>query len=89
MKDSIFLLRCVDCDALGYVSRLWLRTSIQVSAGRRNQVHHYVECMNCGARLKSRHRDLMESVNDDEWQRFVGDELARPQSLPTGMQRIH
>jgi transcription elongation factor Elf1 len=89
MRDSIFRLRCIDCDALGLVSRLWLRTSIEVAAGRSRQVHHYVECMNCGAHLKCRHRDLMESVDDHEWKRFVGDELARPQSLPMGMQRIH
>lgn len=89
MRDSIFLLRCVDCDAHGLMSRLWLRTSIEVAAGRARQVHHYVECMICGAHLKSRQRDLMESVDDTEWQRFVGDEIARPESLPTGMQRIH
>lgn len=89
MRDSVFLLRCVDCDALGELSRLWLRTSIEVASGRSRQVHHYVECINCGAHLKSRQRDLMESVDDDEWKRFVGDELARPQSLPAGMQRIH
>jgi len=70
------------------MSRLWLRTSIEVPAGGGRQVHHYVECMNCGAHLKSRQRDLMESVDDDEWKRFVSDEPARRQSLPAGMQRI-
>ncbi len=77
MTDSIFLLRCVDCDARGLLSRLWLRASIEVTRGKSAQVHRYVECMNCGAHLKSRHHDLMESVDDEEWERFVGDESGR------------
>jgi hypothetical protein len=89
MTDAIFLLRCVDCDAQGLASRLWLRTSIEVKAVRSPEVHHYVECMNCGARLKSRYHDRMESVDDDEWQRFVGDELSGDATLPAGMQRIN
>jgi len=70
--NAIFLLRCVDCDAQGLVSRLWLRTTVEVGSPRAAEVHHYVECMNCGAHLKSRHSDRMESVADDEWQRVVG-----------------
>jgi hypothetical protein len=89
MTDSIFLLRCVDCDAQGLASRLWLRTSIEVKAARAEEVHHYVECMNCGARLKSRYHDRMETVGDDEWQRFVGDGMDSQTSLPAGMQRIN
>ena len=71
MTDSIFLLRCVDCDAMGRFSRLWLRNSIDLEARGQAEVQHYVECMNCGAHLKSRHRDLMEPVGDEEWRRFV------------------
>ncbi len=89
MTDSIFLLRCVDCDARGLLSRLWLRTSIEVKSSKAEEVHHYVECMNCQARLKSRHRDLMESVDDAEWRRFVGtDGQGVPSDLPIGMQRL-
>ena len=73
MRDSVFLLRCVSCDARGRLSRLWIRRSLEVARGGSRQVHHYVECMNCGAHLKSRQRDLMESVDDDEWSRLVGD----------------
>ena len=72
MTDSIFLLRCVDCDAQGLLSRLWLRASVEVNRGKSAEVHRYVECMNCGAHLKSRQHDLMESVDDEEWARFVG-----------------
>ena len=75
MTDSIFLLRCVDCDARVLLSRLWLRASIEVPRGA--EVHRYVECMNCGAHLKSRQHDLMERVDDEEWARFVGDESGR------------
>ena len=74
MTDSIFLLRCVDCDAQGLLSQLWLRTSVEVSMGRSSQVQHYVECMNCGARLKSRQHDRMEAVDDEEWSRIVDGE---------------
>ena len=73
MQDSVFLLRCVSCDAVGHLSRLWIRRSVEVARGGSRQVHHYVECMNCGAHLKSRQRDLMESVDDEEWRRLVGD----------------
>jgi hypothetical protein len=89
MTDSIFLLRCVDCDASGLLSQLWLRTSIEVTAGRESDVHHYVECMNCGAHLKSRQRDRMESVDDAEWSRIVEDATSGAQSLPTGTQRVN
>ncbi len=88
MTDSIFLLRCLDCDARGMLSQLWLRASIAVTAGRQSDVHHYVECMNCGAHLKSRQRDRMENVDDAEWDRFV-DAAAGERSLPAGMQRIN
>jgi Zn ribbon nucleic-acid-binding protein len=71
MTDSIFLLRCVDCDAQGQLSRLWLRTSIEVGGGRHAELQHYVECMNCGAHLKSHQHDRMETVDDDEWSRIV------------------
>jgi hypothetical protein len=77
MTDSIFLLRCVDCDARGLLSRLWLRASIEARRGKSLEVHRYVECMNCGAHLKSRQHDLMERVDDEEWARFVGDESGR------------
>jgi hypothetical protein len=76
MTDSIFALRCVDCDAHGLLSQLWLRASIEITTGRSSRVHHYVECMNCGVRLKSRHRNRMERVDDDEWHRFVDRESA-------------
>jgi len=96
MTDSIFLLRCVDCDARGLLSRLWLRASIDVKRGtgakgaNGAEVHRYVECMNCGAHLKSRQRDLMESVDDEEWERFVGDASGRPSaSVSTATQRIN
>ena len=88
MTDPIFLLRCLDCDAEGKLSRLWLRTSIEVEVARRSEVHHYVECMNCGAHLKSRYRDAMESVEDDEWKRFVGDGPDPGATLPPGRFRL-
>jgi hypothetical protein len=78
MTDSIFLLRCVDCDALGLLSRLWLRASVEVKKGRPGEVQRYVECMNCGAHLKSRHHDRMESVGDEEWRRFVDEDVQTP-----------
>lgn len=89
MRDSVFLLRCVDCDALGHVSRLWLRASIQVKSGRARQTHHYVECMNCGAHLKSRQRDLMESVGDEEWSRFVDESPAASRASSQDAAQIH
>ena len=88
MIDSVFLLRCVDCDAKGELSRLWIRASIEIDSAREAQTLHYVECMSCGAHLKSRHRDYMEAVDDKEWSRFVSDESDREQTPPAGMQRI-
>jgi len=99
MIDPIFRLRCVDCDALGVLSRLWLRTSIEVkpsghassSMALHDQIHHYVECMNCGAHLKSRQSDCMENVADAEWKRIVVDVVDADEigsGLPSGMQRI-
>ena len=88
MTDPIFLLRCLDCDSEEKLIRLWLRTSIEVEVARRSEVHHYVECMNCGAHLKSRYRDAMESVDDDEWKRFVGDGSELAASLPPGRVRL-
>jgi Zn ribbon nucleic-acid-binding protein len=76
MTDSIFGLRCVDCDAQGLLSQLWLRASVEINAGRSSRTHHYVECMNCGVHMKSRHRNRMELVDDDEWNRFVDRESA-------------
>ena len=80
MTDSIFMLRCVDCDARGLFSRLWLRKSVDVGYGRNAKLLHYVECMNCGTHLKSHHRDLMEPVSDDEWRRCVSGQPGRPMS---------
>ena len=87
MTDPVFLLRCVDCDANGSLSRLWIRASLQVGSSRTSQALHYVECMNCGAHLKSRHRDLMEAVGDEEWSRFVGEDAERDVAPPAGMEQ--
>ena len=84
----VFLLRCVECDDLGRPSRLWLRASIEVRSGRSEQVHHYVECMNCGSHLRSRQPDHMERVAPDEWTRFVGEADAPEPQLPSGMERL-
>ena len=94
MIDSIFLLRCVDCDATGDLSRLWIRASIDLETRRRAQILHYVECLNCGAHMKSQHRDLMEIVGDDEWSRCVGDDIERGTTdrgtpPPPEMQRLN
>ena len=89
MIDSVFLLRCVDCDASGDLSRLWIRASIDLETKRRSQVLHYVECLNCGAHMKSRHRDLMETVSDEKWNRFVGDDIDLTISPAPGMQRLN
>ena len=85
---SVFLLRCRECDDLGRPSRLWLRASIEVCSSRSEQVHHYVECMNCGSRLRSRQPDHMERVAADEWIRFVGEADAPAPQLPSGMERL-
>ncbi|MEE3327696.1 MAG: hypothetical protein VX252_10195 [Myxococcota bacterium] len=84
----VFLLRCLECDELGRPSRLWLRASIEVRSGRSQQVHHYVECMNCGSHLRSRQPDHMERVAPDEWTRFVGEADAPAPQLPSGMERL-
>lgn len=86
--QSIFLLRCLKCDEQGQPSRLWLRTSIKVLEGVSPQVHHYVECMNCHAHLRSRQPDHMEPVDEAEWDRFVGDAKGPVPQLPSGMQRL-
>lgn len=86
--NSTFLLRCLECDEQGEPSRLWLRTSIQVQASGTPQVHHYVECMNCCAHLRSRQPDHMERVDEAEWIRFVGDARGPVPQLPSGMQRL-
>ena len=88
MTDPVFLLRCVDCDANGSLSRLWIRASLQVGSGRKLQALHYVECMNCGAHLKSRHRDLMESVDEEEWSRLVGEDVERDAAPSPGMEQL-
>ncbi len=84
MTDSIFLLRCVDCDARGLLSKLWLRANVEVRRGGAVEVHRYVECMNCGAHLKSRQHDLMESVDDEEWAQYVGSGAAGSPASPAG-----
>ena len=63
----VFLLRCLECDEQERPSRLWLRAAIEVRSGRAEQIHHYVECMNCGSHLRSRQPDHMERVAPDEW----------------------
>ncbi len=88
MIDSVFLLRCVDCDAKGELSRLWIRASIELDSVRDSQILHYVECMSCGAHLKSRHRDYMETVDDEEWGRFVNEDSDLEKSPPAGLQSI-
>lgn len=84
----VFLLRCVECDELGRPSRLWLRACIEVRSGRSQQIHHYVECMNCGSHLRSRQPDHMERVATEEWVRFVGETDAPVPDLPYGMERL-
>jgi Zn ribbon nucleic-acid-binding protein len=74
MTDSIFLMTCAECEERGLPSRLWLRTSVEIKGRRASETHHYVECLNCGARLKNSHRDVMERVGDEEWRRCVGDD---------------
>ena len=88
LMDPVFFLKCVDCEARGQLSRLWIRASIQMESARTAKILHYVECMNCGAHLKSRHRDLMESVDDEEWNRFVGERTDLDTTLPPGMIRL-
>jgi len=99
MMDPIFRLRCVDCDARGLLSRLWLRSSIELGSGSDEVRHpfqrpgpyalrHYVECMNCGAHLKNGRRDGMEIVDDAEWRRCVDDALEPGPASPTGVRRI-
>lgn len=89
MIDPVFMLRCVDCDAKGALSCLWIRASLETEYHRHYRLLHYVECLNCGAHLKSQYRDLMEVVDDEEWRRFVDDEVEL--GLPSGleMQRLH
>ena len=84
----VFLLRCVECDDQGKPSRLWLRTSIEVISHKSPQVHHYVECMNCGTHLRSRQPDHMERVSLDEWGRFVSAPGDPEPPLPSGMARL-
>ncbi|MFP6641529.1 MAG: hypothetical protein VCC04_14890 [Myxococcota bacterium] len=85
---SIFRLRCVECDEQDIPSRLWLRASFELSFTGRRQVHHYVECMNCGSHLRSRQPDHMEKVDTDEWTRFIGDVGGPSPQLPSGMERL-
>jgi Zn ribbon nucleic-acid-binding protein len=87
MTDSIFMLRCVDCDAQGRFSRLWLRNTIDVRRAGNAEELHYVECLNCGAHLKSRHRDRMEPVSDDEWRRCVSEQSRRSMTTAQGASR--
>ena len=88
LMDPVFFLKCLECEVRGELSRLWIRASIQMESARTARVLHYVECMNCGAHLKSRHRDLMESVDDEEWNRFVGEGTDLETTLPPGMIRL-
>ena len=89
MIDPVFLLRCIDCDAKGGLSRLWIRVSLEMESDRHSRILHYVECLNCGAHLKSQHRDLMEIVDDEEWRRFVDDDIEVELPSRTEMQRLH
>ena len=84
----VFLLRCLECDEQERPSRLWLRAAIEVRSGRAEQIHHYVECMNCGSHLRSRQPDHMERVAPDEWIRFVGEAGDPAPQLPSGMERL-
>jgi hypothetical protein len=71
MIDSLFTLYCEDCEVSGQPSRLWVRAEIEVSSSRGPEMHHYLECMNCGFRFKSCMEDHMEAVDEEEWRRFV------------------
>jgi len=85
MMDSLFALDCPDCpdDATsGLLSRLWVRVTREVGRGAGVEMHHYIECMNCGARFKSCEDDHVEAVDDEEWQRWVGQAPASGGNLP-------
>jgi len=89
MIDAIFRLECAECDGRGLPSRLWIRTSVEVGARSKSGTLHYFECMNCGARLKSRLSDVVEPVDDEEWRRWVGDDAGSagsdaPPAMPGG-----
>jgi hypothetical protein len=84
LVDPVFFLKCVDCESRGELSRLWIRASIQLESPRTSKLLHYVECMNCGVHLKSRHRDFMESVGDEEWNRFVSEDAKLDTTRPPG-----
>jgi hypothetical protein len=73
MIDSLFTLYCEECEVAGRPSRLWVRAEIELTSVRGPELQHYLECMNCGFRFKSCMEDHMEAVDDEEWQRFVGD----------------
>lgn len=89
MIDPVFLLRCIDCDAKGDLSRLWIRASLETESHRHSRLLHYIECLNCGAHLKSQYRDLMEIVEDEEWHHFVDDNVDLELPSRPEMQRLH
>lgn len=82
MIDSLFTLYCEACELASRPSRLWVRAEIEVTSSRGAETHHYLECLNCGYRFKSRMEDHMEAVGDDEWRRFV-DEATPASERPT------
>ena len=73
MIDSLFTLYCEACEVASRPSRLWVRAEIEVASGRGVEMHHYLECMNCGFRFKSCMEDHMEAVGEEEWRRVVED----------------
>jgi hypothetical protein len=73
MIDSLFTLYCEACEVASRPSRLWVRAEIEVATARGVDMHHYLECMNCGFRFKSCMEDHMEAVGEEEWRRFVDD----------------
>ncbi len=82
MIDSLFTLYCQKCEASdrpsrpSRPSRLWVRAEIESSSPHGPETQHYLECMNCGFRFKSRMEDHMEAVGEDEWRRFVDETVS-------------
>ena len=76
MIDSLFTLYCEACEVAGRPSRLWVRAEIENPSTSGPEMHHYLECMNCGFRFKSSMEDHIEAVDEEEWQRFVGEDPA-------------
>jgi hypothetical protein len=78
MIEFLFTLYCEDCEVSGRPSRLWVRAQIELSSGGGPETQHYLECMNCGFHFKSCMEDHMEAVDEDEWNRFVGESSEIP-----------